>query len=292
MKTLLLAALMLGATQQAAGLKIVVIAGEDAVNVIQQRTAVAPIVEVRDRNNVPVAGVPVTFTVGGSGASFAGGVNTITVTTNALGQATASGLTPTASGALRVTASAVLQGQTATATIAQTNVMTAAQAATAGAGGGSSTAGTGAAAAGGGGGLSVTTIGIVGAAVAGGAVAATQADLFGGKEFIAIAGVVFATATFGNGSTTFGPPVAGATVSTSLDSTTTTTNSSGEYVLVTNTEKTKDDGCRVYTVTVTAPGHPTYSVTGAWGTGTVDSLFRQQISLSPPSPTTVGCNGR
>ena len=65
--------------------------------------------------------------MGGSGASFAGGVNTITVTTNALGQATASGLTPTATGALRVTASAVLQGQTATATIAQTNVMTAAQ---------------------------------------------------------------------------------------------------------------------------------------------------------------------
>lgn len=301
MKSLLLIAMTAGVwlgTEQPAGLKIVVIAGEDAVNVIQQRTAVAPIIEVRDRNNVPVAGVPVTFTVGGSGASFAGGVNTLTVTTNALGQATASGLTPTATGALRVTASAVLQGQTATATIAQTNVMTAAQAAAA-SGGTSSTAGTGAAAAGGGGGLSVTTIGIIGAVAAGGAVAATQTGILGGsKEFISISGVVFATATFGGpggvgGGTTFGPPVVGATVSTSLDSATTTTDSSGRFLLHTNTEHTKDDGCRVYTITITAPGLPTYSVTGAHGTGTAsdNQLYKQQYALSPPTPSSVGCNG-
>ena len=36
------------------GLKIVVISGEDAVNIIQQKTAVAPVVEVRDRNDLPV----------------------------------------------------------------------------------------------------------------------------------------------------------------------------------------------------------------------------------------------
>jgi hypothetical protein len=40
---------------QSAALRIVVIAGEDAVNVIQQRTATAPVVEVRDANNQPVA---------------------------------------------------------------------------------------------------------------------------------------------------------------------------------------------------------------------------------------------
>ena len=34
-------------------LKIVVIQGEDAVNIIQQKTAVAPIVEVRDENDLP-----------------------------------------------------------------------------------------------------------------------------------------------------------------------------------------------------------------------------------------------
>src|SRR5688572_23605787 len=68
-------------------LRIVVIAGEDAINIIQQKTAVNPIVEVRDRNNLPVSGVAVTFNVGGQGASFAGGASTLTVTTNAAGQA-------------------------------------------------------------------------------------------------------------------------------------------------------------------------------------------------------------
>ena len=60
-------------TPQAAAsnaLRIVVISGEDAINIIQQKTAVNPIVEVRDRNNLPVSGVAVTFSVGGQGASL------------------------------------------------------------------------------------------------------------------------------------------------------------------------------------------------------------------------------
>jgi len=148
-----------------------VIAGEDAVNVIQQKTAVAPIVEVRDLNNLPVPGVAVTFTVSGQSASF-GGLSTLTVTTNAAGQAAAAGLTPTAAGAVQINAAAVLQGQTAVATITQTNVLTAAQAAAAGSGSGAA-AGS-AAAGGGGGGISGTTLGLLGAAVGGGALAATQ----------------------------------------------------------------------------------------------------------------------
>ena len=43
---------------------------------IQQKTAVAPVVEMRDRNNLPVAGATVTFTIGGNAASFASGVQT------------------------------------------------------------------------------------------------------------------------------------------------------------------------------------------------------------------------
>jgi hypothetical protein len=39
----------------AAPLKIVVIDGEGAVNIIQQQSAVAPVVEVRDRNDQPDA---------------------------------------------------------------------------------------------------------------------------------------------------------------------------------------------------------------------------------------------
>lgn len=168
---------------QNAALRIVVIEGEDAVNVIQQKTAVAPVIEIRDRNNLPVSGVAVTFTVGGQGASF-GGLSTLTVTTNAAGQAAAVGLTPTAAGAIQINATALVQGQALTATITQTNVLTAAQAAgaagaTGGATGGSTGATSGAAGAAGGGGLSGTTLGVVGAALAGGALAATQV---GGNE--------------------------------------------------------------------------------------------------------------
>ena len=166
---------------QSPAFRIAVVGGEDAINIIQQKTAVAPVIEVRDRNNLPVSGVAVTFTVGGQGASF-GGLSTLTVTTNAAGQAAAVGLTPTAAGAIQINATALVQGQALTATITQTNVLTAAQAASAagatgGATGGSSAGGgsVGAGgAAGGGGGLSATTIGIVGAAVAGGAVVAAQ----------------------------------------------------------------------------------------------------------------------
>ena len=167
-------------SQPAPALRIVVLEGEGAVNIIQQKTAVRPLVEVRDRNNLPVAGATVTFSIGGggSGAAFAGGAQTLTVTTNAVGQAAASGLNAISSGALQIQVQAAYQGQIATAAISQTNFATAAAAAQAGAGagtgGGSASGAAGGAAGGGGGGLSATTIGIVGAAVAGGAVAATQ----------------------------------------------------------------------------------------------------------------------
>lgn len=153
---------------QDAPLRIVVISGEDAVNVIQQRTAVAPVVEVRDRNNQPVAGAVVTFTIQGGKASFAAGANAMTITTNAAGQAAVSGLTPTATGAVNINVAAAFQGQTATAAITQTNFATAAQAAAAGSS--TSSAGT-SAGSGGGGGIgpgTITALGATAAGVAGG----------------------------------------------------------------------------------------------------------------------------
>jgi hypothetical protein len=176
--TLVLGSVLALDAQQAPSLKIVVLEGEGAVNIIQQKTAVRPLVEVRDRNNLPVAGASVTFSIGGSGsgAAFAGGVQTLTVTTNAAGQAAASGLNALGSGAFQIQVQAAYQGQIATAAISQTNFATAAAAAQAGAGAGGGGGATGAAggAAGGGGGVSATTIGIIGAAVGGGALAATQ----------------------------------------------------------------------------------------------------------------------
>lgn len=159
------------------GLKIVVIDGEDAVNIIQQKTAVAPIVEVRDRNDQPVSGAVVTFAIRSGRATFSG-ARTLTLTTNAAGRATAAGLTPTGTGAVQIGASAAFQGQTAVIAIAQTNVLAAAEAAAAGGAGasGGGSAATGAGAAGGSaGGLSATTIGIIGAAAGAGAIATAVA---------------------------------------------------------------------------------------------------------------------
>src|SRR5215210_4302372 len=119
--------LRLVSAAQTAALKIVVVEGEGAVNIIQQKTAVAPVIEVRDRNDQPVSGALVRFAIQKGRASF-NGARTLSVTTDAAGRATATGLTPTGSGALQIGTSAAFQGQTAALTIAQTNVLTAAQA--------------------------------------------------------------------------------------------------------------------------------------------------------------------
>ena len=81
-------------------LTIVVIEGENAVNIVQQKTAVAPVVEVRDRNDQPVAGAIVRFTLTRGRATF-NGARALTVTTNATGRATVTGFTPTGAGAVQ-----------------------------------------------------------------------------------------------------------------------------------------------------------------------------------------------
>jgi len=162
--------------QAAAALKIVVIEGEDSVNLIDKKTAVKPTVEVRDKNDLPVAGASVRFAINGSSAAFQGGSRSVTVTTDSLGRATVNSITPTSKGAVQIQVQASYQGQNATATISQTNFANAADAAQAGkvpsqasSGGGSSAGGS--AAAGGGaaaGGLSTLAIaGIAGGAAAG-----------------------------------------------------------------------------------------------------------------------------
>src|SRR5436190_572870 len=106
--TLSVALRLLAANQ--AVLKILVIEGEDAVNIIQQKTAVAPVVEVRDRNDLPISGAAVTFTMSGSKATFAGGLRTVTITTNAAGRAAAPGINPLANGSFQINAAASYQG--------------------------------------------------------------------------------------------------------------------------------------------------------------------------------------
>ena len=176
------------AAAQGEDLRIVVLEGEDSVNVLGQGTAVPTVVEVRDRNDLPVFGASVVFLLGEGGtATLNAGLSQVALTTNALGQAAVT-VNPLASGAVQLQVSAAFQGQTATAAIVQTNVTTAAAAGgaaggaagTAGAGGGTgggAGGATGAAAGGGtGGGLGTGGVvgvvaGSVGAAVAGVAVA-------------------------------------------------------------------------------------------------------------------------
>lgn len=200
---------------RAAALHIVVLEGEDAVNIVQQRTAVAPIVEVRDRNDQPVAGAVVRFAIRTGRATFRG-ARTLSVTTNAAGRAVAEGLVPTGNGPLQIAATASWQGQTATITIAQSNVATAAQAAA------SATSATGTsagAASGAGAGAGAGTAAATGAAVAGAAAGAaagisTTALVVGGGAAVAAGAVVVTKVATGNSSAAAGTAAGGtATVS-------------------------------------------------------------------------------
>ena len=107
---------------QEPGLRIVVIEGEDRVNVVGQGTPVPTVVEVRDRDDFPVAGVPVLFLLRGEVgiATLDAGSSEVTVTTDALGQAGVT-VNSLASGTVELLVTATLQGSTASTTIVQAN---------------------------------------------------------------------------------------------------------------------------------------------------------------------------
>src|SRR4029079_3776359 len=117
---------------QSSALRIVVIGGEDGVNIVGKGTAVAPVVEVRDRNDLPLSGASVLFLLGGNNAKFAGNAARLAVTTDQSGRATATGLQAIGKGAVRIEIQASYQGQTATATVTQPNSAKVAEAAQAG----------------------------------------------------------------------------------------------------------------------------------------------------------------
>jgi len=121
---LLAAASLMIAQQQPAELQILVIGGEGSINNVKQRTAREPIVEVRDRNNRPVAGAVVLFEAPRNGASgtFLGGSSSLRVTTDAQGRAVGRNFRPnTNSGNFQIEVSATFQGLTAATAIHMTN---------------------------------------------------------------------------------------------------------------------------------------------------------------------------
>src|SRR6266852_1902411 len=126
--------------QNPASLQIVIVEGEGALNNIKQRVNRDPIVQVEDENHKPIAGAAVVFTLPnqGPGGTFENGSNTLTTTTNNLGQAVARGIrfnNQVGSMQMRITAS--FGGQTATAVMTQTNLIGASSGG--GGGGGSAT---------------------------------------------------------------------------------------------------------------------------------------------------------
>jgi hypothetical protein len=108
-------------------LKILVLEGEDGVNIIRQNTAAKPIVEVRDQNDLPVAGAAVLFILPGRGpgGTFANGTKELSVTTDSTGRAAATEWRPSGRGVFRMEIRASYQGQSATTSVTQNNFNTA-----------------------------------------------------------------------------------------------------------------------------------------------------------------------
>jgi hypothetical protein len=140
-----LCAQQLGARQDNNGsddLQIVVIQGEDGANIVQDGTFAESIVEVRDRNNLPIVGGAIvtagvvwfaaTHTGGATPGAFANGSNTITITADTNGRAVISGFRPSGNGQVNIQVQASYQGHTGHVTIHQTNFPTVAAARAAG----------------------------------------------------------------------------------------------------------------------------------------------------------------
>lgn len=107
------------------GLKIVVIDGEGAKNSVRARTATAPVVEVRDSGDKPVAGAEVVFQLPPAGPSgnFNGWLKMQTVKTDERGRAAATGYTPNdEEGRFNIKVVASSGNSTASLVVAQSNV--------------------------------------------------------------------------------------------------------------------------------------------------------------------------
>jgi hypothetical protein len=108
-------------------LHIEILKGDGGVNVLGADTAVQPVIEVRDRNNQPVANVAVTFTAPSDGPSvtFLNGSRSITLMTDSAGEAILLGMKPVNPGRFQIAVSASVQSETVVTAISLTNEATA-----------------------------------------------------------------------------------------------------------------------------------------------------------------------
>lgn len=106
-------------------LNLIVIEGDGAINNVKQRVTREPIVQVEDENRKPVAGAVVAFTLPNQGASgsFVNGSRMLTVTTDANGRATMSGMRANnVPGKMEIRVNASHRGQSASTTLTATNI--------------------------------------------------------------------------------------------------------------------------------------------------------------------------
>lgn len=173
-------------------LKVVIIDGDEAANVVQEKMAAESVIEVRDEEDRTVTGAVVRFKIRRAvskrlSAAFRGGKDEVRTLTDAVGRARTGPLTPLEPGRFEIEVQVTHKGQTATSTIRHTNFSSAAQARAAGrepAQGSNAPAGTQAGA--GTAGAGATTAGV---AAAGAATAAASAGGGIGLGQLALLGV-------------------------------------------------------------------------------------------------------
>jgi hypothetical protein len=110
--------------QQSERVRIVVLEGEGAIHNIRGSNAVQLRIQLQTDGGRPLPRIPVTFVVPGNGpgGKFTDGTSTLTVLTDKGGQALARGFQPNGSvGQFPVRVSARYRGETARATVMQTN---------------------------------------------------------------------------------------------------------------------------------------------------------------------------
>jgi hypothetical protein len=108
-----------------AGLKIYVLQGEKAANFIPDHTGLTAVVEVRDVNELPVAGATVEFRLPetGPGGEFANGTHVLSATTNLAGQAEAPFTVRPEPGLFQIQVSAKLDTRSASVVMSQLNTL-------------------------------------------------------------------------------------------------------------------------------------------------------------------------
>jgi hypothetical protein len=174
-------------TSTGAGLRIVILEGDGAINFIKQRVAREATVQVVDENNKPVAGAMVMFTLPdhGPGGAFSDGSKSQIAYTDAAGRATAMGFKANSIvGPFKLNVTASANGIAAnTAVVSQSNIVVAAGAAAGSAGGTAAgkAAGTGTAVATGMSKTLIAVLVIAGGAAAAGAAAAAKGGGGGGS---------------------------------------------------------------------------------------------------------------